>query len=238
MGGNVSETTAKILNGIDIKLGQSVKTNASADCAIKLGSINGDDWENCIVIGSNQCGASTQATIESITDTLVDAWQKATTDQKTNFASFGLNANSTIQDVQNVIKQNINQECVANASLSQVISSEPINIKKCRNSTFKNINTGDAIANCAIRSAITAVGKAEQDAEVKQTATGFFEGIGSIFNNPASVIASVIICILLIVGIVIFIWFKFGGSSTTTSYPTYPSYQYPRSGLIPPGRPF
>lgn len=230
MGANVSDTVSKLSIAIDNQLEQVSNAQASATCDITVGNIRiGESTPECNINFQNRCGASASAYIDGVADAVANAWQNSTTDQKTDFAALGLNVNATDQEIKQEVTNYLTQQCVANADLRQRIATGGIDIGTCRGS-ITQINTGNAVGDCAVNAVLSTAATAQQESETQQETTGLFQGLRDLVNNPGSVIASIIICIILIVGIIIFVWYKFGSSgSSSTSYGT-PGYGTPGYG--------
>ena len=166
MGINSSKAVSNVLNEIDVSLSQNAETSAQIKCSAEIGNITGDNWVNCNVLTANRCGATANSALGSVVEAATSAFQQADQSLKTALLP-GINVSSSKQDIQNRISQKISQECAANVDVRNAIAAGNIDIRNCRDSTFKNVNAGTAMANCGVRTIVNdvqeAVNKVEQE---------------------------------------------------------------------------
>lgn len=158
MGTNSSKAISNVTNKIVFEMEQTDNVNKTTQCPIQNSNINLINPKNCKVIKQNLCGAYTEDAISSISKGVFDAWSGATNAQKI-FLLPNIDINETQGNVQNFIKQKINQTCQANSTVTSAISKKDININGCENSKIININTGDIQANCGIISILDSINK-------------------------------------------------------------------------------
>lgn len=176
MGTNVSKTVGNMTNEIVSEIDQTSTASATADCSIKTGNINLLRSRRSSVTNENRCGASASAALEATVNAASNAFMKATNEQKANIMP-GMNVNSSSQDIKNSIRNKINQSCNANSATTLAIANGDITIEDCEDSHIKNINFGNAVANCGVKTVIQTALASESESETKQETTGLLEGI-------------------------------------------------------------
>jgi hypothetical protein len=208
MGANVSKTVENITNNVSNTIDNSASASANATCAITTGNIILKNSKNSTVTNENKCGASASAALDAVVDASANAFMTASNAQKTNLLP-GVNVNSSLQDVKNEIRNQLNQKCQANSSTTMEIANGDITIEGSENCHIKNLNFGDAVANCGIRSVINATLSAEQETNTTQE-TGELNLMESLFGDylyfslGGSALSSCLCCcccMILIIGI-------------------------------------
>jgi hypothetical protein len=181
MGTNVSKTVENITNNVSNTIDNSSSASASATCSITTGNIVLKNSKNSSVINENKCGVSASSALEAVVDASANAYMTATDTQKTNLLP-GINVNSTLQEIKNEITNQLNQKCQANSSTTLEIANGDITIDGSENCQIKNINFGNAVANCGIRSVINATLSADQESDTSQE-TGELNLLESLFGD-------------------------------------------------------
>ena len=190
-----------ITDTIDNQLQKTTNASASATCMANLGSIN-LEGNGCKVIVSNRCRARSQA-IDSTAEGLADAWvAMSNADKKILLPEVPVDAPRS--EIVKVVNTKISERCLANASIALSIAQGPINIKGCTDSVIKNINAGDAEANCGIKMFIDDVNK-------NATTSPIVDPPAPLANQNIWLIGGLgiaCICIALIIIILIFVFMK------------------------------
>lgn len=208
MGNNVSTSVSNVTNAIDSELQQSAGAGSTTSCAITTGNITLTNANNCSVQNKNDCVASSSAGIDAIATASANSFQGASTAMKSALLG-GTNVANTTQETINVITNKINQACSATSSATNSIATGNINIDGCTNSNILNINTGSAVANCAIATVQNAVIKAEQQVQTESQNTapslagvlgisGLSLSSGVEYGLIVSSVCMVLICFIII----------------------------------------
>lgn len=199
MGSNVSKTYQEATNEMIQKLDQTSKASATATCKIISGDITGEDWENCVVENINYCDASANAGMDAAVDAAVSAWNKATDSQKTSLLP-SLNVRDSSQINRSKIEEILNQKCTADSVSANEIIKGNINLRGCKNSSFKNLNTGYAKSDCAMKAVQKLISDTKADSSGSQSGfdlASFMGGQGPSMSSISSII--LIVCVVLIV---------------------------------------
>lgn len=200
MGANGSKTISQLTNKIDNELSQTLNTSANTECIIANGDLRLKGMKNCKVTNSNRCGASASAVMDATISAALDAFNSATTAQKTSIFP-GFNANSTQQDIKNLISNKIKQTCNSDANTRLAILNKNIYIEDCEDSIIENINVGDSAASCGIRAVIDQIATTSNETKNKQ-ATGLLTMMNPLVMGGGaigSIICSCCCCCLLMV---------------------------------------
>lgn len=176
MGSNVSKTAATITNDIANTVDQSSSASATTTCAIKTGNVILKNSKNSSVTNENKCGASAASALEATVDAAATAYMSATNDQKSSVMP-GLNVNSSSQDIKNSIRNAINQKCQANSSTTMEIANGDITIEGCEDTHIKNINFGNAVSNCGVKTVLQAALSAETENASTQESSTLFDNL-------------------------------------------------------------
>jgi cobalamin biosynthesis Mg chelatase CobN len=209
MGTNVSKTVETITNSVANIVDQSAASSANATCSVTTGNIVLKNSKNSSVTNENKCGVSASAALDATADAAADAYMTATSAQKSALLS-GVNVNSTKQDIKNEILNQITQKCQANASTTLSIANGDITIDGCENVQIKNLNFGDATANCGLKSVINSTLSATTDTTTDQESESL-SLLDTLFGDylyyvlGASALSSFLCCcccIILIIGMV------------------------------------
>lgn len=208
MGANVSKTVENITNNVSNIIDNTASASAGADCSITTGNIILKNSKNSSVTNENKCGASASAALDAVVDASANAFMMATNAQKTNILP-GINVNSSLQDIKNEIRNKLNQKCQAGSSTTMEIANGDITIDGSENCHIKNINFGNVVSNCGIRSVINATLGAEQTTQTTQE-TGELKLMELLFGDylyysigggVLSLCLCCCCCIILIIGI-------------------------------------
>jgi hypothetical protein len=201
MGTNVSKSVSKITQDISNKLNQESTASSSADCGIKTGNIILKNAERCTVRNQNFCGVTAGAVIDTAVESAASAFNSATAEQKAAVLP-GMNINSSYQDIETAIKNELEQKCSSNSDLRNQIVTSDIIIEGCKDSEIININTGDATTTCGVRAIMQTATTAQNVASATQETTGL-----NLFGSTGTVI--IVIIVIIIVGVILFVGYKF-----------------------------
>lgn len=199
MGTNASKSVSKINQEISNKISQESTASATADCGIKTGNIILKNAKNCSVQNKNFCNATGASAIDATVEAAARAFNDASKEQKAAVLP-GVNVNSTKQDINTAIKNELEQKCGAKSDVRNSIMASDIIFDGCEDSTIENINMGDAAGTCGIRAVMKAVVDAQNVEKEKQETTGLnlFGGAGMwIFIILGVVVLGVIIFIVV-----------------------------------------
>lgn len=189
MGANVSKTVEKISNTIINEIDQSSGASSTVNCAVKTGNINLRNSKRSSVINENRCGASASAAMEATVEAAAKALAEASTEQKTKLLP-GVNASSTDLETRNLIRNQLKQKCQANSSAALEIATGDINIDGSEDCHIKNINFGDVVSNCGIKTVIKAALDAEVKGNTSQSTGSLLEGLGLDMLGTSGLMAS------------------------------------------------
>lgn len=205
MGANVSSAVNKVQNEIISELEQSAGANASVICGVSVGDIILRRANGCSVENVNRCTTNAGAALDAVSSASAKAWAESSQAQKTSFPLPGINASSSIQDVQASVRNIVKQKCEANALTANQIATGNLILEDCTNSSIKNINAGSAQANCAIRTVMESVNDTYAKSAQEQKTGDLFGDFGEMFQKGGIylvlfyVICCCICCFLLII---------------------------------------
>ena len=222
MGANVSTSQSIITNKINQEIDQSARASATTTCEITIGNVNLQNSGGCRVRNENKCVASSQAALDAISTAAADAWSTASTEQKTSLIP-GFNVSATNQEVKNEISNILRQKCQSDSLVTQRVAQGDLNLQGCQDVEVINLNTGNAQADCGIKTVVDTVTKAAGEIKTTQSTGDIFGDIANALQSAG--IFSVICCIccccilLLLGGGYMFFMGGFGGSSAPTPVP-------------------
>jgi hypothetical protein len=214
MGVNSSKAISNITTKISNELTNTAGASSTAQCSITTGNIQLKNSKRCSVVNDNKCGASASAAISSVSKVAAEEWMKLSNDQKTSLLP-GISISESEQNVQTEIQNRINNACQANSRTTMEIATKDILVDGCEDSVIRNVNTGNAQANCGITTVLDAINKTYTEQQTTQS-TGdifgsLFQGLGSIGEYGAVVIFSSvsgsIVCCCLIIILILFMFF-------------------------------
>lgn len=212
MGTNASKSVSKINQEISNKISQESTASATADCGIKTGNIILKNAKNCSIRNKNFCNTTAASAIDTTVEAAARAFNDASKEQKAAMLP-GINVNSTTQEINTAIKNELEQKCGAKSDLRNNILTNDIIFDGCENSTIDNINLGDAAGTCGIRAIMQSAVDAQNVEKEKQETTGLnlFGGVGMWISMILGVI---------VLGVIIFVVVKY--FITGSSPPTLP----------------
>ena len=202
--GNSSSSSVNFLNKVTNELQQSNQASSITDCKQKNISFNiGTSLSGCDINLEQRCTATSDASIDSIVAAAQKAWSESATEQKAGIA-LAINTSTDNKDITSIIKNKITQECSAQAISRLEQEGITYNIETC-DAPLTIVNTGDSLANCAIKSLLETVQKAESKSETTQTTdVGMtIAGIIGSLTGPFIVIAIVIIILIIMAPIIL-----------------------------------
>lgn len=198
--GSSSSTSMNFLNEVTNELRETNKASSITDCTQRNINIKiGEAKSGCSQSIEQRCTANADASIDSIVEAAQKAWAKASTDQKAGIA-LALNISKDSQDIRNIVKNKISQECDAQSVARIEQEGITYDIDIC-DAPLAIVNTGEAKSNCAIKSLLKTVqdteGQSEtvQDTDIGNTISKILEGLLIPF-----IIAGVVFVIFLISG--------------------------------------
>lgn len=207
MGANASKTVSNISNEIVNEIDQKSGASAQATCSIKIGNIVLRNSKRSSVTSENRCGASASASMDAIVNAASKAYNEATTEQKTSLLP-GLNINSTSQDVKNAIRNKLKQTCEANAKTAMEIVNGDIIVDGCEDVHIKNLNLGNAVATCGVRTvmqeALETVAKAKTTQATGNLADLFGGGEYMMYASGSSVSSSICCCCIILLFLMLY----------------------------------
>lgn len=221
MGANVSKTEEEITNRISNKLSQVGASSATANCRIKTGDIILRRAKYTTVSNVNRCTATAKVAMGAISDALADLYKESSLEQATGLLP-GVNVNDSKSKIKNVIENELEQKCEAGSSITNEIATGNIILEDVEYSNIKNINTGHAQSNCAIRATLETVNKVMKKDKVGQEGADPLEDIGNIVGefgdifgglgmaaaavpvSSSSSISLLSLCCIVIIGMIFF----------------------------------
>ena len=201
MGANASKSVANISNTIDNELAQQGFSSTTCSANIIVGNITIKNAKRSQIINSNRCSATAQAALDAATNAATDEVMKLNTKQRTSVIP-GVNISDTRSDIRGKIKQKLEQICMSNANTALLISTKDLIIEGGEDNVIRNVNTGTAEGNCAVRTVMDAALTSKVDASTDQF-TGdifseLFSGNTPLFSGASSVLlCSCIMCIVI-----------------------------------------
>ena len=213
MGANASSTVSKITNSISNEIDQSAGASATAECKIKTGDIILKNSKQCTVTNKNACGAKASAVIDATVNAAATAYSEATTDQKTGILP-GINSSSTDTDIKNAIRNVLIQKCQSDTSLTNEIIAGNLVLDGCEGSAIQNINSGDAEAQCGIKTLLQSVVDTTAKASTTQATGQLFDlGGNSTYIIASSVSSSSSVCCIICLVVIGFLAFQMSKKS-------------------------
>lgn len=224
MGINASRSLSNVTNRIDQSLKLNARATSNINCNANVGAIRIGTNRRCNIITENRCGASASASIDAIASAAAQALNEASTEQKTLLLP-GFNFNDSSLNTTNEIKRRLSAKCESDAIVANEIGIGDIWMETCEDADIRNINAGNASANCAMRTIMNDVLNAQNIIDNKQTTgevnLGNILGFGNLGQSGSliSVISCFsIICIFLIIILVLgFQFINTGGVESVAS---------------------
>ncbi|ARF12394.1 myristylated IMV envelope protein [Klosneuvirus KNV1] len=204
MGANISSAVNKVQNNLVSELDQAAGANGYIQCSVDTGNINIRKSKNSSVENINKCLANSSVALDAVSKAAAKTWAEASQEQKTSLPLLGVNASSSVQDVETSVKNILRQKCQADAFVANSIATKDIVIEECDNVIVKNINAGSAVANCGIKTVMSTVSEAYAESTQKQKTGDLFGDFGEMFQKGGIYIVSFYVicccccCILLL----------------------------------------
>lgn len=221
MGPNISKAVSEVTQNIDNEIVAKSGASAVAQCSIQTGDITLRGARRCNVRNENRCGASASASLDAMSSAAADAFSRASVDLQAKLLP-GINVSDSRQVVESRIRNTIRQNCEADARAALNISAGNITLEDCEDSNILNINTGNAAANCGIRSIIDTIVKANNELAAEAAGGTLADGIygnNLLYGSGASVICSVCCSVLCVIVILAFVFMSSGLFSGLSSPP-------------------
>lgn len=199
MGVNTSKSISNTLNKIMIELEDTTGGSVTSPCKVTTGNIILQNSNNCFVTNENRCSPNSDAALNAIAKGAAEAWILASDIQKRSLLP-GIDINTTLIDVQSIIKSKLEQQCPANFPLTKSLAESDLIFDNCQNANLVNINTGTDVANCAIKTIIHTIIAAQKNIEdVKNNEDVFtFNIAGGIVSASTSIMTCIFVCVLII----------------------------------------
>lgn len=196
MGSNISIEKHNLMQKIDNELNVSSQAISNANCQIKSGNVDFEHSNNCNIVNINKCIAKTSAGLNSIIEAATNAYMESNNKQKTKLLP-GLNVNSSREDVKNILKTKINENCGSESNATSYIKNGDITLRYCKDSTIKNFNYASAQSQCAVQTLLDTIDDTHLKFSNEQETSSLFGGVFGSFGSTFVWII-LIICILYI----------------------------------------
>lgn len=197
---NKSNMTQLVSRNMDNELKQLASSEATCETEIANFPVRA---LGCSVTMSNICTADTSAVSTAVSTAVAKAAQAGSTDQKSGFMALGVNANNTLQETIQNVKNFIENECTSTAKSRTFIENSggvDIECDRGEDSPLTIYNGGSAKSMCSVAASLKLAAKVDQKAKSSQVSEGLSTGM--IFGSGLSSCAS--LCILIAVAYVFF----------------------------------
>lgn len=162
MGSSVSVQTVvnDITNEMRTELEMSASASATANCIMKIESVNIGVAQNCNIKFGNFCSAKAEASIDASIDATMKVVNNLAVEQKAAAAKYftmSVGVQTNVTDMDNDMRTYLTQTCKSEAYLNNMIDIGSFNIGQCLSDTTISIevlNVGQASANCVIETVL------------------------------------------------------------------------------------
>lgn len=195
MGANASKSVQNFNNLVQNQLDASSIATSDAQCKIDGVKLKVDNFENCSFKNVNKCSSNSVAQLDALAQAASKMYAQASKQQQTSIGLPGVNADSSEQEINNAIRNELKAKCESNASVRNEILNTDFTIGNCKDSELINFNLGNATGNCGVKLVQKTIADTTGAIETKQT-TG-------LDPTMIMIIVAVIFVILIIGGIII-----------------------------------